>query len=381
MSSPDPILELLVAQARAGDQAALGRLLEFYRNYLRLVARSLIRPPLQVKLDASDLVQETFLKAHQHFGQFAGSGERACRVAEANPDSNVGQSGQTPSVCHPRPRRQESLDVLLDRSSAAIQKQLADSIPSPSAHASSREQAVLLADALARLPADYREVFILRNLEQISVEEIAVRMGRTPNAVRKLWGRAMMALQAGDGIPAMNTSRSSARDGLPANADPNSEVVRVLDRYLSGIEAGLPADTQKLLAEHPELASQLRGFLEVMQLARNIADDHPVCAPEFSHRSDHLPQFGDYRVIRQVGRGGMGIVYEAEQQSLKRRVALKVLPLAAAIDPRQLRRFQVEAKRPRSCTTPISCPCTRSAAKGACTFMRCSTSKARRWPT
>ena len=90
---------------------------------------------------------------------------------------------------------QESLDVLLDRSSLAIQEQLADSTASPSVHAVHREQAVLLADALSRLPVEYREVFILRNMEQVPVGEIATRMGRTPNAVRKLWTRAMVALR------------------------------------------------------------------------------------------------------------------------------------------------------------------------------------------
>jgi RNA polymerase sigma-70 factor (ECF subfamily) len=85
--------------------------------------------------------------------------------------------------------------VLLNRSSLAIQAQLADSISSPSAHAVRREEAVLLADALARLPADYREVFILRNLEKIPVDEIAARMDRSPNAIRKLWARAMVALK------------------------------------------------------------------------------------------------------------------------------------------------------------------------------------------
>ena len=55
--------ELLLDQARAGDAAALGRCLELYRNYLRLMARALISQPLRLRLDASDLVQETFLKA------------------------------------------------------------------------------------------------------------------------------------------------------------------------------------------------------------------------------------------------------------------------------------------------------------------------------
>src|SRR5437588_2337881 len=52
---------------------------------------------------------------------------------------------------------------------------------------------------------------------------------------------------------------------------------------------------------------------------------------------------GDYRLVREIGRGGMGIVYEAEQVSLGRRVALKVLPFAAALDPKQLQRFKNEA--------------------------------------
>ena len=64
-------------------------------------------------------------------------------------------------------------------------------------------------------------------------------------------------------------------------------------------------------------------------------------------RPNHVPrraQLGDYRILREVGRGGMGVVYEAEQVSLGRRVALKVLPFAAAIDPKQRQRFQIEAQ-------------------------------------
>src|SRR5579864_4872324 len=67
--------EELIQEARAGTEAALGRLLELYRNYLRLLARVEIGRRLQGKLDASDLVQETFLAAHRNFDQFQGTVE------------------------------------------------------------------------------------------------------------------------------------------------------------------------------------------------------------------------------------------------------------------------------------------------------------------
>src|SRR6516225_9558258 len=72
----EAIPEQLIAQAHGGDAAALGRLLELYRNYLKLVARSLIGAALRVKLEPSDLVQETCLKAHHGFAQFRGHGDR-----------------------------------------------------------------------------------------------------------------------------------------------------------------------------------------------------------------------------------------------------------------------------------------------------------------
>ncbi len=75
-----------------------------------------------------------------------------------------------------------------------------------------------------------------------------------------------------------------------------------------------------------------------------MAEDASGPAPVAELGAGLGPQLGDYRIVRQIGRGGMGVVYEAEQQSLKRRVALKALPLAAAIEPKQLRRFHVEAQ-------------------------------------
>ena len=94
MTESVAIPELLVKQARAGDGRALGRLLELYRNYLRVVARAMIGQALRVRLDASDLVQETFLKAHREFGHFlCADRARAGLLAPADYDPDSGQPG------------------------------------------------------------------------------------------------------------------------------------------------------------------------------------------------------------------------------------------------------------------------------------------------
>jgi RNA polymerase sigma-70 factor (ECF subfamily) len=185
----------LIAEARRGDESARGELLELYRNYLRLVARSLIGGALRVKLDPSDLVQETFLKAHREFAQFAGGTERELvawlRQILVRSLANQAKHHRRQVRDH---QRQESLEHLLDQSSLTIQLALASQAPSPSEAASRREQAVVLADAVDRLPPHYREAFVLRTLEHVPFEEIATRMGRSTGAVRMLWARAVKNL-------------------------------------------------------------------------------------------------------------------------------------------------------------------------------------------
>jgi RNA polymerase sigma-70 factor (ECF subfamily) len=195
MTDPVAIPELLLSQARAGDVPALGRLLEFYRNYLRLVARAMIGQALRVRLDASDLVQETFLKAHQEFGQFLGGTEPELvswlRQILVRTLANQARHHRRRGRYY---QRDEPLEVLLERSSSGVQRALEAPLSSPSSVASRREQAVLLADALEKLPADYREVFLMRNLEHIPFDGIAVRMGRSSGAVRMLWTRTIKKL-------------------------------------------------------------------------------------------------------------------------------------------------------------------------------------------
>jgi RNA polymerase sigma-70 factor (ECF subfamily) len=187
--------EGLLARARSGDQEALGQLLQLYRNYLRLQARTLIDSTLQRRLAPSDLVQETFLEAHRDFGQFAGSTEAELvawlrQVLVRNLADQVKRHQSRKRDV----RRAESLEAMLERSSRRVEEALRAGISSPSAQARRREQAVLLADALAALPPDYREVIVLRHLEHLKFDEVAARMGRSSGAVRMLWARALERL-------------------------------------------------------------------------------------------------------------------------------------------------------------------------------------------
>jgi RNA polymerase sigma-70 factor (ECF subfamily) len=187
--------DLLLARARAGDVTALGQLLELYRNYLRLLARTQVGGALRARLDPSDLVQETLLEAHRDFPRFAGGTENELmawlrRILVRNLADQI-KRYQTQKRYW---KRQESLEKLLDRSSAEAHEALTRGISTPSAQAARREHAALLADALAQLPPDYRDVILLRNLDKLPFDAIAARMNRSSGAVRMLWARALEKL-------------------------------------------------------------------------------------------------------------------------------------------------------------------------------------------
>ncbi|MBI3865392.1 MAG: protein kinase [Planctomycetia bacterium] len=129
-------------------------------------------------------------------------------------------------------------------------------------------------------------------------------------------------------------SPDSEATGVYQPIETASGLVSVLDRYLAELQAGKAPDKAQLLAEHPDLARQLEDCLAGIEFVHRTAKS-PATAPT---------QLGDFRIIREVGRGGMGVVYEAEQQSLKRKVALKVLRFGVTADPEVMQRFQREAE-------------------------------------
>ncbi len=187
----------LIEHARKSEPGALDRLLESYRNYLRLLARTGIDASLRGKADPSDLVQETLLKAHQSFDQFRGRTEAELavwlrQILTRNLTDLVRRYRKAASR---RVSREQSLDDLLGKSAHALDHLLAGNGGSPSASAQRRELSVVLADALAQLSADHREVIVLRSLEELGWDEVARRMGRSEGAVRVLWARALKALR------------------------------------------------------------------------------------------------------------------------------------------------------------------------------------------
>ena len=188
--------EYLLERARSGDTEAFGQLLTQYHNYLRLMARALVGTTLKLRLDSSDLVQEAFLEAHRDFPQFCRLDRgRAAGVAAADPGAQPGR--RRPATRRPGcvtigassrwNRCSNSRAFRFRRPSPPPRRPRAPWRPGASGPCCwpTRSKA---------LPADYREVVILRNLEGLKFSEVATRMGRSSGAVRMLWARAIERL-------------------------------------------------------------------------------------------------------------------------------------------------------------------------------------------
>ncbi len=128
----------------------------------------------------------------------------------------------------------------------------------------------------------------------------------------------------------------------PEAEPPDDVVARAVDDFLDRLQQGEQPEIEAYVREHPEAADTLRRVLPT--LAAMHATPETLDEAAEPQGTPHLGQLGDFRLIREIGRGGMGVVYEAEQISLQRRVALKVLPSVGMLDRRQLRRFQIEAQ-------------------------------------
>lgn len=188
---------LMIARARTGDEATLGQLLESYRNYLYVLASLEIGRRLQRKIDASDIVQETFLEATRQFPHFEGTVDPQftewLRTILAGTMANTIRRYFGTQARDLRLEHEVIHD--LNQSSCQLAAFAIDPGSSPSAQVMRQEQTILVADGLARLPEDYRSVLLMRHLEGLPFAEIARRMDRSVDSVEKLWVRGLAKLK------------------------------------------------------------------------------------------------------------------------------------------------------------------------------------------
>jgi serine/threonine protein kinase len=122
-------------------------------------------------------------------------------------------------------------------------------------------------------------------------------------------------------------------------------LTRLADEFAARYRCGERPALQEYLDRYPHLADDIRELFPAMVEIEQVKEEHQeAAAPTAAPPAPALQQLGDFRILREVGKGGMGIVYEAEQVSLGRHVALKVLPKALLLDARAKRRFEREAK-------------------------------------
>jgi RNA polymerase sigma-70 factor (ECF subfamily) len=200
MPEPDDQVTRWIRQARAGSSEALGDLLQSCRGFLLQIARAELDPRLHAKGGASDLVQETFLEAQRDFHAFQGDSETDLlawlrqrlrfRVAKF-----VRTYRQTA-------KRAAGREVRLQLSSSrAVGNEPVANQASPSEHVLADERDRAIEDLLERLPEEYRLVLRLRYREGLGFDAIGAALGRTPNAARKLWARAVEQIRHDLGTP------------------------------------------------------------------------------------------------------------------------------------------------------------------------------------
>ncbi len=146
---------------------------------------------------------------------------------------------------------------------------------------------------------------------------------------------------------------SESTKSFSTSSATDRELAEVLDRYLLSLEENAPLDIERLIAESPHLATDIRAFVSSVDMlhgatrglnSANEIDSTPTKVDRHTANRHAEKRLGDFEIGPEIGRGGMGVVYEATQISLQRKVALKVLPFAAMWDHKQIARFQNEAQ-------------------------------------
>jgi RNA polymerase sigma-70 factor (ECF subfamily) len=187
-----------LSRAKSADDLLRHELLDRYRNYLLLVASIRNDRKLRTKVGDSDLVQETLIQANRDFEQFRGRSEPELTVwlRAIMSKKKALLARRFYGTAARDPRLEEKLQLEMSNSSLQLDRAYVVDQASPSHLAAGRERAVLLADALAALPAHYRDVVVLHHVQGCTLPEVAAAMDRSLESVKKLWARAIVQLRS-----------------------------------------------------------------------------------------------------------------------------------------------------------------------------------------
>ena len=375
-SSRSTLAELLVL-ARGGDIAARERLFASCRNYLAVVARAEVESWLQAKVDPSDIVQQTMLDAHRGLENFRGRTEAEWlgwlrQILNHNAADFVRHYRGTAmrGACREVPLGPTGSDWE-DAASGRPEPAAAD--PTPSEFLMRHERELQVADAMALLSDDHREVILLRNLQRLPFDEVAQRMGRSRPAVQMLWMRAIRALRESLVVA---DAESGVRTGCISGRGIRRGAIRWLTPPRSPTTSGF-ANCSTPILQPCNRATRRRGPICLLRIQRfppgppawkrsicwpraAIQPKSPLSLsigkePAATSQANRLPPSmppvncagssgGNFELLAEAGRGGMGVVYKARQKDLDRTVAMKMILSSRLASPDDVRRFQQEAR-------------------------------------
>ncbi len=198
--SDRPDFQEQLERAKMGDKIAIGLMLEWYCNYLTILASTQLDNRLRRRVSPSDLVQETMMAAHRDFGDFRGGSERELigwlrQILIHRLHHAIDEHVKAGKRDIRREVSMENIHASIDRSAANYANLIPARTSSPSNPVHVEERAVAISNELAKLPEHYRDVIVYRNLQSLSFEEIAKRMDRSVGATRMLWLRALEKLK------------------------------------------------------------------------------------------------------------------------------------------------------------------------------------------
>lgn len=193
-------VDMLLSAARGGDESSLSKLFAVFQNYIRLLAAAQLHARLRVRASESDIAQDTFLNAHRGFSEFRGTtgGEfvvwlRAILTRRVQYLVQQHVDAQVRDV-----RREVSLETVgkwVDQSSMRLETVVVSNDPSPATALQNHERSIRVANAMADLSEDHRQVLILRSIEGLAFPDVGSRMNRSHGAVRMLWLRGIQELR------------------------------------------------------------------------------------------------------------------------------------------------------------------------------------------